>query len=368
MPEQPPLSEAEAARLAALRRYRVLDTEPEEAFDRIVHLARAMFDMPMAIISLLDDRRQWFKARLGLDVPETPRSWAFCNHAIRQDAPLVIPDARTDPRFADNPLVLGAPFLRFYAGAAIRTPDQQAIGTVCVLSPDPHASFSTKDAERLRMLADIVSRELELRLHAHQAERYAANLELLSHEIHNQVANSLQLVADVLEFQLRASRDPTVIAALKNALGRIGAVGQVHRQLRQQASNNRGDTKGYIGVLLRTLWRGLAPEAADRSIVIDVPDGLLLSTELLPRLGLAATELVMNSLRHGKGAISIAVRPVDEGITLIAEDEGPGVPETLASARSGARMGFQLIRMLAGNDSVSVDPTNRRRVVVRMRA
>lgn len=361
-------SEAEADRLAALRRYHVLDTAPEAAFDRIVHLAQALFEMPAAMVSLIDDKRQWFKARVGIDIQETPRAWAFCNHAIQQSTPLVVPDARDDPRFSANPLVMGEPFIRFYAGASIRTPDNQAIGTVCVLSPNAQTGFSAKDQERLTYLADIVSHELELRLAVMRAQRHAEKQEILSQEIHNQVANSLQLIGDVLEIQIGSSRDRTVVAALKNALVRIAAVGSVHRQLRQQASSQAGDAKAYMGMLMRAVWRGLAPDGADRTITVDVPDQLSLPTDLLPRLGMVATELVMNAIRFGQGAIAVAVAPVPGGIVLTVDDDGPGLPPDATDAPTPGKLGFQLIRILAGDNAITADPANPRRVTVAMRA
>src|SRR4051794_3244171 len=118
-----PLAVDEAERLAALRRLEILDTPPEEAFDRLGRLTAAMVGTPMAVISLVDESRQWFKARLGLEATETPREIAFCAHAILGDQPLVVEDATRDPRFADNPLVTGEPFIHFYAGAPIRTRD-----------------------------------------------------------------------------------------------------------------------------------------------------------------------------------------------------------------------------------------------------
>lgn len=355
----------ESARLAALRRYRILDTEPEEAFDRIVHLARALFDMPVALVSLIDERRQWFKARAGIAVTETPRSWAFCNHAIQQTDPMIVRDARSDPRFADNPLVMGSPYVRFYAGAPIRAPNHEAIGTVCVLSPDPDMPFSAIDEGRLASLAGIVSHELELRLAVRRSERYAANLEILCGEIHNQVANSLQLIADVLEFQIATARDASATVALKNALGRIGAVGRVHRQLRQQSSNEIGDTKSYVGSLLRTLWLGLAPNAEDRRIEVDIPDQLMLSTDLLPRLGMAATELAIRSLNLGRGSVRFAIAPAPGGIVLSVEVDG-WLPTTDAAMQGWTD--FRLIEMLAGDDAVSIDPARPGWVSVHMRS
>jgi signal transduction histidine kinase len=155
----------EAARLGALHDLRLLDTDPETGFDDIVALACAITGAPTALISLVDAERQWFKARVGLDVCETPRSIAFCDHAIRGRDVLVTLDASRDPRFADNPLVTGAPAIRFYAGAPILTPEGHALGTVCVIDYAARESFD--QAEALSALARQVSALIELRRIAH---------------------------------------------------------------------------------------------------------------------------------------------------------------------------------------------------------
>ncbi|MCI3206900.1 sensor domain-containing diguanylate cyclase [Pandoraea capi] len=152
----------EAERLAALRRYEILDTPPEPAFDRIVRLASHVLGTPISLISLLDESRQWFKARRGIDATHTPRSMAFCSHAILSDDVLVVPDARADRRFADNPLVTGDPNIRFYAGAPLRTPEGHRLGTLCVIDRRPR----DLDDEKRALLADLSSLvvdELELR-------------------------------------------------------------------------------------------------------------------------------------------------------------------------------------------------------------
>lgn len=152
----------EAGRLAALRRYDVLDTPQEPAFDRFVRLAALLLDVPIAMISLVDAERQWFKARYGIETPETPRAIAFCDHAIRGKDVMVVPDAEQDPRFRDNPLVTGDMHVRFYAGAPLLTPDGHAIGTICAVDHAPR-QLNPRDTAVLAALAEQVVHELEVR-------------------------------------------------------------------------------------------------------------------------------------------------------------------------------------------------------------
>ncbi len=158
-----PLPADEAERLAALRGYAILDTPPEENFDRIVRLACRLFSVPIALISLVDENRQWFKARQGLEATETPRDVAFCAHAILEDGVLVVPDATQDQRFADNPLVQGGPGIRFYAGAPLISPTGQRIGTLCLIDTISRTDFSTADRASLRDLGGVVMDEMEMR-------------------------------------------------------------------------------------------------------------------------------------------------------------------------------------------------------------
>jgi PAS domain S-box-containing protein len=155
-------AEHEAARLAALNRYQILDTKPEREFDDIVRIAAEICAVPMALISLVDDKRQWFKAALGLGAVETPREIAFCTHAIQQVEIMMVPDAQQDARFADNPLVTGDPNLRFYAGAPLLTADGLAIGTLCVLDREPR-SLTESQQSALAALGRQVMTQLELR-------------------------------------------------------------------------------------------------------------------------------------------------------------------------------------------------------------
>jgi diguanylate cyclase (GGDEF)-like protein/PAS domain S-box-containing protein len=150
---------AEKERITALHRLDILDTPGEERFDRFTRLAAASFGVPIALVSLVDTDRQWFKSCIGLDAPGTSRSTAFCSHAVALDDMLVVPDARLDERFAANPLVTGAPHIRFYAGQPVRSLDGQPLGTLCIVDTRPRM-LDDPSRRMLRDLAQLVQDEL----------------------------------------------------------------------------------------------------------------------------------------------------------------------------------------------------------------
>lgn len=143
----------ESQRINTLRSLHILDTPPEERFDRLTRLARRLFDVPIALVSLVDSNRQWFKSCSGMGVSETSREVSFCGHAILNDQLLMIPDAGSDERFADNPLVVGAPNIRFYAGCPLKVGDGSNVGTLCLIDTRPR----TLDAEERGLFRDLAS-------------------------------------------------------------------------------------------------------------------------------------------------------------------------------------------------------------------
>jgi diguanylate cyclase (GGDEF)-like protein len=156
---KPPLPLDETARLVSLHSLRILDTRPEHRFDRIVRMAKRIFGVEICLISLVDSHRQWFKAKEGLEACETSREISFCGHAILNEEVFVVNDARSDERFADNPLVTSAPFIRFYAGCPVHTAEGYRIGTLCLIDSQVR-EFSEDEKATLSDLAGMVEHEI----------------------------------------------------------------------------------------------------------------------------------------------------------------------------------------------------------------
>lgn len=172
-----PLPVDELARLATLKKYDILDTEPDIALDAVVQLAAYICQTPIAAISLVDENRQWFKAITGLNAKETPRDVAFCAHAILGNETMVVPDATKDERFCDNPLVTSAPDIRFYAGVPLATPTGEHLGTLCVIDQVAR-EISPAQLDAINVLAKNVMAHLDLRLSHKQAREHINDLQI----------------------------------------------------------------------------------------------------------------------------------------------------------------------------------------------
>ena len=177
-----PVPSNEARRLKVLWQYEVLDTVPEEIFDDLTELARVICEAPMALISLVDETRQWFKSRVGVNTTETSRDISFCAHAILQPDLFIVRDATTDKRFKDNPLVVTDPKIRFYAGAPLITPDGHALGTLCILDKEAR-DLTEAQKKALRVLARLVVTQLELRRHSKELAKARDDTQFLKREL-----------------------------------------------------------------------------------------------------------------------------------------------------------------------------------------
>jgi two-component sensor histidine kinase len=238
----------EAERLAAVRRYDILDTPPDGAFDRVTRIAARMFGVPISIVSIVDADRIWFKSHHGLDVEEIPRSPGLCASAILGSKPWILTDAAMDPRSLANPLVAGEFGLRFYAGVPLRTQDGHNLGTLCVIDQAPRP-ITEANIEQLSDLASIVMDELELRL---SAKRAVEKMEVLFKEVHHRVKNNLQIVSSLLSIQSRTV-PPDLKGYFDESLRRIHSMGLLHERFYQGNHVDSVDVTAYLRELTHSI-------------------------------------------------------------------------------------------------------------------
>jgi two-component sensor histidine kinase len=353
--------DAEPAPLRALRHAEIVDGAPEPAFDRILDLARAAFDVPIAAMSLVDTGRHWIKARAGLALDPALRATPFCQLAIAQDAVLTVPDAAADPRFAAHPLVTGPLGIRFYAGTPIRGPEGDRLGTVCLLSDTPRA-ISADDCQRLRAVAGIASNELELRVQLRTSRRLAEERRFLLEEVDHR----LDLVAHILRDQAMAQATPDLRRALRAAADRVVSVALLNRDLRDPGTQSRTGAD-YVLSLCGDLQDALVDGIDGRSLDVHVEPGFELAPAQRPRLGIILTELVTNAVKHGQGAIHLSVARSSQEVVITVRDDGPGFGARFSRDDPAWGDGLRLVAALCGQ-SLVVDPADRRRLIVSMPA
>jgi anti-sigma regulatory factor (Ser/Thr protein kinase) len=282
----------ETRRLAALHRYRILDTEPERSFDDLTLLASHICGTPIALISLIDRDRQWFKSRVGVDLPETSRGVAICAHAIQQHDIFIVPDTLESEAFKHNPFVAGEPHIRFYAGAPLITPDGHPLGTLCVMDQVPR-TLSTEQLEALEALRRQAQAQLELRLNLkdlegalHARDRSEAEQQRLIGEL-NEALENVQKLSGLLPF-CSACHFNMIIPADPMSIPRV--------------------TDGVKQMLQEKDW----------------PEARIMAVEL------ALQEALANAIRHGCGnvrsrQVQCVVTVDDKGeLLVVVRDPGPG--------------------------------------------
>ncbi|GAA0867602.1 GAF domain-containing sensor histidine kinase [Brevundimonas basaltis] len=328
-------SETELRRMEAVRRYDILDTPPDGAFDRITALAARRFSVPISIISVVDEDRIWFKSHHGLPVKEIGREPGLCASAIMSSDPHILNDASVDPRSLANPLVAGDFGLRFYAGAPLTTSDGHNLGTLCIIDKHPRP-IDESQIEDLKDLATVVMDQLELQLAARTA---ISRAELMAKEIDHRVMNSLQFVSGLLTMQARSPDVGEAGAHLQLAANRVAAVAQVHRHFYAHES----ETTSCIAFLKRLA--GDLAAILDRSIRVDGVEEDVPNSWIQP-LGLIMNELVTNAAKHGSGRIDVLYEASEDGYALSVCDEGR-LPDDFDPDCASTGLGMRVVRLLA---------------------
>jgi anti-sigma regulatory factor (Ser/Thr protein kinase) len=297
----------EAQRLAALRSYRILDTDPEQGFDDLAILASHICETPIALITLIDENRQWFKSKVGIDGDETMRSLAFCTHAIQHEDIMFVADARKDPRFSDNPFVVGAPHIRFYAGAPLVTPEGHALGTLCVVDRVPR-TLTERQVRALDALRRQVVAQLELRRNLFELEAALGERDRAEEE----QARAM--------FELRESLDNV------NKLGAMMpfcSTCQVNLVVPAVPASIQTVSEGVTQLLRSKNW----PE--DEILKVD----------------LALQEALANGIRHGckndptKFVQCTVAADADGELMIVVRDPGPGfTPEAVPDPTSASNL------------------------------
>ncbi len=349
-------SDDEAARLAALDRYAILDTPREAGFDQLAELASRLCRAPIAVVNLIAEDRQWFKAEVGLGIRETPLEVSICRHFLRRPGLTVVPDVAADPLLAGNPLVTGDPRLRFYAGCLLTTPDGQPIGTLCVLDHRPR-DLDANQRFALQTLADQVMAQLELRLALRDKEALLRRQGLLMQEVHHRVHNSLQLVGSVVSMQLRNVAEPAARTALEDTNRRIRSIAAVHDRLHRADRLDVVDLAEFLEGLVGDLGAGASQGI--RLEVRAVPAPVAVGTAV--SLALLVNEMVTNALKYAypegqDGLIEVGLTAAGGGrLRLSVRDHGRGLPDGFAAGQSrslGMRLLFALSRQLGGEAAI----------------
>lgn len=334
---------SEMQRLAAVRRYDILDTPPDGSFDHVTALASQLFAVPIAIVSVVDTDRIWFKSHHGLDVDQIDRSPGLCASVILGDSPYVVGDALHDPRTLANPLVASAFGLRFYAGVPLRTQDGYNLGTLCIIDFKPRA-FSDHDAGMLQKLALMVMDQMELRLSARNAiaevSRSLDRAQMLAREVDHRVMNSLHLIVGMLNMQTQASAHPEAARELDVAAQRIRNIARVHRHFYLDESIDTTRALDY----LRRLCADFGDILGGATISVEGVAVTVTTTQIMP-LGIIANELATNAAKCGASHIALDLQKAGDGLVLCVRDNGKGLPADFDPA-SRKGLGMRVINML----------------------
>jgi two-component sensor histidine kinase len=336
------LIENEEVRLALLRGYNILDTAPEEGFDEITKLAAEICNVPIAMISLVDEDRQWFKAKVGIDTTGGEIENSICAHAIANDAYLEIPDTTIDPRTSENTFVTGEESIRFYAGALLEDGNNLPLGTLCVLDQKPQV-LNDFQRSALQVLAKQVMRQIELR-------KALADAEILRKEVDHRVKNSLQSLEALIRLQVRSEKSPEARFALDAVQGRLATISRLHEALYLTDSGASIDISAFLAKVVRSTQEQM-PDGVTVSVQIEQCN---LSSRAASSVGMIVNETITNAAKYAfadrkSGNFAVVGQRSDGFYHLSCTDDGPGFAEGLGSETGlGMRILIAAAQQLGG--------------------
>lgn len=327
-------------RIAALREYGILDTPPEQSFADIVELVASFCETPVALISFVDEDRQWFKAETGLGCDHTDLERSVCSHVILEQDIVEIEDMALDPRTSDNPLIAEEGF-RFYAGAPMITVDGLPLGSLCVLDRKPRR-LDDRQRRLLKVLAGRVVRELDLRLALGREE-------VLRREIDHRIKNSLGTIGAIINLEKRRNDNQTVKDAIAGIQMRLASLSALHGELYRDPRQHSVDARVLFENIVPHL-RAILPDHVDlTSEVDDVGLGTRTASEIL----LIVNEFVSNSGKHAfpnnrDGKIHIMLRSLDrDHVELTCRDTGTADEDAIKQLEDAKGLGHIVIETLA---------------------
>lgn len=347
----------ESHRMQAVRRYDILDSPPDGSFDHVTQIAARMFGTPIAIISIVDTDRIWFKSHHGVDIQEITRDLGLCASAIMQKEPWIISNAKMDPRTISNPLVAGKFGLQFYLGIPLETHDGFNLGTLCVLDFEPKTVDDAQIAN-LKELARVVMDQMELRLAARKSISELSNAleqkeaalnqsKLMALEIEHRVHNSLGLIISMLEVQSLQLQGTEAAQQIAKAAGKIMAIAEVHKHMQLTETVVKADCAQYLERLCSGLST-IVGLTGSGSISLKA-DPLSVTSDQIVRIGLIVNELVTNAVKNGATVLEASLTRIDAtNYCLSVSDNGNGLPANFFPDKMSG-LGMKVVNSLVRN-------------------
>ncbi len=353
---KPSIPVNETERISSLNGYAIMDTLPEEDFDRIASLAAQILSTPVSCVSLVGNERQWFKSHIGTSITEAPRSLSFCAHAIlNPNEVCVVPDSRQDKRFIGNPIVEGEPRIIFYAGAPLVNPDGHALGTLCVIDHKPHHP-TKRQIEALRALSNQTVTLIELRKSLIELKGVNAELakdlkrkSTLLKDVHHRVNNHLQIINSILRMECNDEEEERIRLIFKDAQSKITSIALIHDKMYRTGEIGIDSIEQHLSSLINDMVELYAVKNITTDIKVEK---LSLNLDTIVPLGLLINELISNALKYAfvgldAGRLTVHLSLIDDDkCELIIGDNGIGMPKERTGDRYD-RLGSELVQIFS---------------------